>query len=176
MQRSRGNRDMPKRVNPRRVKIHRSYSVEEAAIVLGTHKQTVRNWLKAGLPKVGGRGVTLVLGKELRTFLEARQARARRRCPPGHLYCMKCREPRVPGGGMLEYVLRTAQTGDLVACCPKCLSMMHRRTRVADAAALFASMGATLPHAELHIDESADQSVFADSQEVADADAEPPPG
>jgi hypothetical protein len=35
--------------NPRLVKVHRSYAVEETARLLRVHKNTVRNWLKQGL-------------------------------------------------------------------------------------------------------------------------------
>jgi integrase len=42
--------------NHRRVKLHRNYSVEEAAGCLNSHKNTVRRWIKEGLPTVGGRG------------------------------------------------------------------------------------------------------------------------
>src|SRR6516162_8070923 len=37
-----------RRFNPRRVKIHRTYTVEEAARLFGVHKNTVRTWLKTG--------------------------------------------------------------------------------------------------------------------------------
>ena len=35
-----------KRLNPRRVKVHRSYTVEEVAKLFRVHKNTVRDWLK----------------------------------------------------------------------------------------------------------------------------------
>ena len=34
------------RLNPRRVKLHRNYTVGEAAMLLDVHKNTVRSWLK----------------------------------------------------------------------------------------------------------------------------------
>ena len=39
-----------KRLNPRRVKIHRSYTVEEVAMLFRVHKNTVRAWLKIRPP------------------------------------------------------------------------------------------------------------------------------
>jgi len=51
--------------NPRRVKIHRSYSVEEMSRLLGVHKNTVRNWLKNGLEPIDDQRPTLIRGSDL---------------------------------------------------------------------------------------------------------------
>ena len=40
-----------RRPNWRRIKLHRNYTVEEAADALGKHPHTVRGWLKEGLPR-----------------------------------------------------------------------------------------------------------------------------
>ena len=47
-----GSRSLSEAVNPRRVKLHRSYTVEEAAMLFKVHKNTVRGWLKSGLETV----------------------------------------------------------------------------------------------------------------------------
>ncbi len=39
---------MPKKPDPRKIKSHRVYTCEEAAIALGIHKQTVIRWIKSG--------------------------------------------------------------------------------------------------------------------------------
>ena len=57
--------------NPRLVKIHRSYTVEEAANLLAVHKSTVREWIKRGLPTSDDRRPTIILGRELAAFLSA---------------------------------------------------------------------------------------------------------
>src|SRR5260221_11249883 len=48
--------------NPRRVKIHRNYSVEDIARLFGIHKNTVRNWLKQGLATIANLRPLLALG------------------------------------------------------------------------------------------------------------------
>jgi excisionase family DNA binding protein len=68
--------DLAKLPNHRLVKIHRSYTVEDAAHCLGVHKNTVRRWIKIGLPTVGGRGKTLILGSQLHPFLVSRRKAA----------------------------------------------------------------------------------------------------
>lgn len=44
---------------------------------LAVHKNTVRRWIKASLPTVGGRGKSLIPGSQLRPFLEGRHRSAR---------------------------------------------------------------------------------------------------
>ena len=48
-----------KRINPRRAKKHRAYTVNEMAELHGVHKHTVRNWLKKGVPAIDGAKPTL---------------------------------------------------------------------------------------------------------------------
>jgi hypothetical protein len=83
-----------KRLNPRRVKVHRSYTVEEVAGLFRVHKNSVRNWLTEGLQKIDDRRPILILGRELAGFLHARRERRRQRCRAGELYCFRCRAPR----------------------------------------------------------------------------------
>jgi len=118
-----------RRINPQKAKLHRSYSVEEAARALGVHKNSVRGWIKKGLPVVDGRRPVLILGHELRTFLERQRKAAKRPCSPGTIYCLKCREPRGPALGMVEYVPRNTATGDLTALCEVCGTTLFRRAR-----------------------------------------------
>jgi transposase-like protein len=69
--------------NPRLVKIHRSYSVEEIAGLFGIHKNTIRAWLKQGLEPIDKSRPVLVHGKVLAAFLTARRAASKRPCPSG---------------------------------------------------------------------------------------------
>ena len=118
-----------RRVNPRLTKLHRSYSPGEAARVLGVHKHTVHNWIKAGLPALDKSRPVLILGSEMRAWLEKRQKTAKRPCKPGTMYCFKCREPRPPSRRMVEYQPMTDKSGMLIAACIDCDTLMHRRAR-----------------------------------------------
>jgi Helix-turn-helix domain len=120
-----------RRINARRIKIHRNYTVEEAAKVIGTHKNTVRLWIKQGLPTADERRPTLILGKELRAFLENRKARRKHRLAAGHFYCFKCRAPKMPCAGLADYVATSATLGNLKGLCPDCATIMNRRTSLA---------------------------------------------
>ena len=141
--------------NHRLIKIHRNYTVPEVATCLGVHSNTVREWIRRGLPTCDQGRPTLVLGRELVTFLRARRVNNRRPCGVGELYCCRCRRPRRPGGDMADYVPRTATSGDLMAFCAQCETPMYRRVsreRLRDVAA-----GLDLRFAERceHIGESA---------------------
>ena len=65
-----------KRVNPRLVKLHRSYTVSDIALTLGVHKNSVRGWQHAGLKPLDRSRPLLFQGQALREFLEARRAKA----------------------------------------------------------------------------------------------------
>lgn len=124
------------RINPRCAKIHRSYAVADAACLFSVHRNTVRNWIKGGLPVVKTTGETLILGCELQAFLARKQAARRRKCRAGELYCLKCREPRRPRPGSLSVVQVTPVSANVAALCETCGTRMHRRAspkKLADA-------------------------------------------
>lgn len=148
--------------NPQRVKIHRSYAVDEIARLLHVHKNTVRAWLKAGLRPNDEQRPILVHGEELRAFLEKRRQGSKCKCPPGHLYCLRCRAPRAPAGAMADYVAITATTGNLIAVCPTCTGIMCRRIAWAKVEAMRAFLDIAVPQAERHIRERAKPSLNCD--------------
>ena len=117
------------RANPRLIKLHRTYSVEDAARTLGVHKNSVRGWRKDGLKAIDNDRPILFLGSVLRAFLEQRNASRKRPCRPGTLYCFRCREPRAPALGMVDWTPINARTGNLKALCGTCETVMHRRAR-----------------------------------------------
>ena len=115
-----------RRPNPRLVKIHRSYTVEEIACLFGIHKNTVREWVKAGLPTCDRKRPMLVLGRELAAFLQVRRTKNKRPCQSGEIYCVRCRVTKLPAGEMAEYQPITQILGNLIGICPGCLSMIYR--------------------------------------------------
>ena len=119
---------MPKRrPNPKLAKIHRSYTVEEVARLFRLHKNTVRAWVKAGLPTCDNKRPTLILGRDLAAYLQVRRTKNKRPCPPGEIYCVRCRAPKLPAGEMAEYQSITQTLGSLIGICPDCESIIYRR-------------------------------------------------
>lgn len=117
--------------NHRKIKIHRCYTVEEAARTLDVHKNTVRQWLKSGLSAIDDRRPLLILGKALSAYLKQRRANNKRPCKPGDIYCVRCRKPQRPAGNMADYQPLTATTGNLIGICPVCDTMIYRRVNYA---------------------------------------------
>jgi len=134
------------------VKLHRSYTVDEAASVLGVAKGTVRRWLKDGLPAISDRKPILILGGDLSDFLKAR-ARPKCRCGPAECYCVKCREPRPAAGGMADFIPLTPNGGNLRAICGTCGTLMHRRISHSQLKAFAAILDVSITEAPTHIGE-----------------------
>ncbi|WP_299191297.1 helix-turn-helix domain-containing protein [uncultured Erythrobacter sp.] len=104
----------------------------ELADLLGVHKHTVRGWLKKGLPAIDGAKPTLILGVEFQAWWGERRKADKRPCQPGQMFCFKCREPKSPALGMVEYAATNAATGNLKALCETCDTLMHQNIRLAN--------------------------------------------
>jgi len=149
-------------LNPRLVKIHRSYTVEEISSLFSIHKNTVRTWIKQGLETCAGIRPALIQGGVLKEFLALRRASKKRPCQPGEMYCFKCRAPRRPALSMASYQPKTGSLGNLVAICPECESIMNRRTSLAKIPQIQAFLEITFPQALQHIVDSDSPIVNSD--------------
>ena len=148
--------------NPRLAKIHRSYTVEETAKLFGAHKNTVGNWIKQGLPVCGKKRPFLIMGSDLRVFLETKRVKNKQSCKADEIYCVRCRAPKKPAADLIEYKAITDTLGNLVAICPDCASIMNRRISLAKLKQNSAFMSITQPLAGLHITACVNPSVNCD--------------
>ncbi|MFN3859649.1 MAG: helix-turn-helix domain-containing protein [Caulobacter sp.] len=138
------------RLDPRRAKLHLNYTVAEAARLFGVHRNTVNAWLKAGLRSFMAGRTRLILGEDLRAFLEKRRRSRRNPLRPGHMHCMACREARTPDPELIEWVSNSAGGGgNLRGLCPRCGALMHRRIGRAGPSAAGFPGAATRPDSHL---------------------------
>ncbi|MBA5777027.1 helix-turn-helix domain-containing protein [Stappia sp. F7233] len=137
----------------RRIKIHRSYTVDETSRVLGIAKGTVRRWLKSGLPSLADQRPTLILGSDLVEFGK-RQSKAKQKCRLDECFCFSCRTPKRPAFGEAEYIPMTPTNGNLRALCETCATVMHKRISNANLKALRGILDVTIMQAEERISDS----------------------
>ena len=131
--------------NPQLPKVHRNYTVEEAARLLSVHKNTVREWIKRGLPIIDDKRPKLILGRDLSSFLQAKRTKNKRPCKPGEMYCLRCRTPKAPAENMVEYRPKTERLGNLFGICPDCGAGMNRSVNPAKLKQIRGQMEITLP-------------------------------
>lgn len=113
------------------IKHHRPYTTEELAAVLGTHKNTVRRWMKSGLRTIDERRPYMVRGIDAVEYLKKKREESKRLCGPGEFYCLKCRASRKPAGGMADLQVKSPTSGSLAGICSVCERMIYRRVNPA---------------------------------------------
>ena len=154
--------------NHRLVKIHRTYTIEEAAQTLKIHKNTVRLWTKDGLPVCDDRRPVLILGRELFNFLKAHRTKNKRPCKLGELYCFRCRSPRMPAGAMADCFPVSDRIGHFQAICPDCDCMMNRRVSLAKIWQFAAVLSIAFPKAQEQVSNTTQPNVNSDFDKGAE--------
>ena len=82
--------------NPNLVKINRSYSVNDIAVLLDVSKATVRRWIALGLPAITDMRPVLVLGFDLKEYPKQRRTKNKNCLGPTEMFCCRCRGPKRP--------------------------------------------------------------------------------
>jgi hypothetical protein len=152
-----------RRINPRLVKIHRNYTVEEIARLFSVHKNTVRYWLKDGLPLIDRQRPALVRGRDLREYHVARRKQHKQTCGPAEFYCVKCRMPKEPASGKVEYQPLNSTSGNLRGTCPTCRTAIYRRVGYTKLSTIGTYLAIQLAQAHRHIGDSSNLSLNCDS-------------
>ena len=155
--------------NPRRAKIHRSYTVDDAARLFGCHRNTIRHWQKQGLEPIDDRRPVVFEGLRLAAFLERRRGSRRRCLKPGEIYCLPCRAPKEPAGEMAEYVAVTDARGNLRGICPACDRLIHRMVSRAQIEAVRGNLFVTFTEPSPRIRETDSPSVDCNFKSDGDA-------
>jgi excisionase family DNA binding protein len=142
-----------RRIDSRVIKLHRSYSVDEAAEALGVHKNTVANWLRQGLQPIDKIRPILIHGEELRRFLKERRHQRKSPCLRDQLWCLRCKAPQRPDGGLVDYLSMSTSGGNLRGLCPECGCLMHRRVSIKQLPAVAAQFDIAFPQAQSRLND-----------------------
>ena len=153
---------MSKRLNPNLAKIHRNYTVEDIARLLSVHKNTVREWIKKGLPINDDKRPTLILGSDLKKFLQAKRVKRKQKCQPHEIYCVRCRTPQRPAGNMADYQAINTSIGRLIGICPKCDGIINRYISIANLEQVQGKLDITMPKLQQHINDSVKPLINSD--------------
>jgi hypothetical protein len=145
---------MAKRPNPNLAKIHRNYTVEEVANLFSVHKNTVRLWVKDGLAINDDKRPLLILGSDLKDYLQSKRKLKKRKCLPFEIYCVRCRLPQLPAENMVDYEPINSSMGRLIALCPSCNGIINKYFNVAKLAQIQGKLDITVTKALKHINES----------------------
>lgn len=117
---------MAKLPNPRAIRAARAYSIDEAADVLHISIGTVRCWIKNGLPAMTAQRPFLILGHDMRVFLQDRRAKMKAPLGPDQLLCLTCKMGRRPLGMMADLHPQNGNTARLVGLCEVCGGTCNR--------------------------------------------------
>lgn len=156
-----------RRVDARVIKLHRTYDVAELAARLSVHKNTVRHWQAEGLKPLDGGRPVLFHGSTVRAFLLSRNASRKSPCQPGTLYCFRCRAPRPPALGMVDYIPISATGGNIRAICATCETVMHRRAAKAALVTILPGCDVQIVHAPSRLKGSPSPSLDCDLERQA---------
>ncbi len=120
---------MGKKVYPLgKIKRKWAYTIDEICDLYGNrklHPQTVRGWIKKGLPTIDKKKPTLIFGSELHQFIGTMNASGKVKTEFHEMFCMKCQDARKPYKKEMQVELDR----DFLrakAICSECLSTMNK--------------------------------------------------
>jgi DNA-binding XRE family transcriptional regulator len=103
-----------------------TYTLQEAADLLGVSRQTVAQWEKEGLPVMGERVPKLAYGADLKAFLQKRESARKQKMQAGEMYCLSCKAASVPAEGRVFLSLLNQKRALLSGVCTRCGGRISR--------------------------------------------------
>lgn len=121
----------PSRINhsPRKARQNWVYEFAEVVDLYQVHPNTVRNWIKQGLPHIRNGKKRLFRGEDLNTFHGKGRERRKFSCRPGELFCVRCKQRHSLVGRRVSFHWTSPIAGLLDWECPDCRkrNVTHRR-------------------------------------------------
>ena len=114
------------------LKHHRIYSAEDLMAAFNVSKNTVSNWVNAGLQRVDQERPHLFRGATVNAFHGARRKRDRTSLRPGEFKCTGCKMAVLPEPGTVEERPSRNGTKLLSARCSECDANVFRLASIAE--------------------------------------------
>lgn len=120
---------MKRTYDPRKVKRHRSYTVQELAQLYEVGPNTIRQWIKKhGLPVIADTYPTLIHWEAFRTWLIDWQAARKWTCAHDEMSCLKCQRGRKVKSGTFSITESNKASLMMHGDCKTCGKPMNRTT------------------------------------------------
>jgi hypothetical protein len=140
--------------NPNWAKVNRNYSFEEVAAVFGVHKNTVAGWVKNGLPCLKDKRPFLILGADIRSYLQRQRSGKKQKCKQDELFCMRCKMPTKPAENFVEYFPSSKTKGCLKGFCSICECIINKFVSYESLEAYSVFFDISKPKDQEHINDS----------------------
>jgi hypothetical protein len=140
--------------NPNKAKINRNYTFEELAGVYSVHKNTIAQWVKKGLPCLKDMRPFLIMGADVRDYLQAQRVGKKQKCKSNELFCMRCKKPTKPAENFVEYLPLSTTKGRLTGFCSRCECVVNKFVGVVSLTMYSTIFDLTKPKGLEHINDS----------------------
>lgn len=117
---------MARRYFSNRIKSNRSYEISEAAVIVGVTCQTVRQWIRDGLPALTDQRPFLIIGRDLKTFLKQREVDRKVPLKADEFFCLSCKKARRAALGITEWTVLPDGRPVLKGFCEVCEKVCQR--------------------------------------------------
>lgn len=125
---------MALKYNTKLIKSRNSYTIAEIADLFGVHKKTCFRWLKEGLKVIQeNTNPLLIMGNDLKQFLQGKQKARKTILQPDEYYCCKCSRAAKAKIGSEQIVKTGRKIGRnnqdqlcKIAICTNCKSKVNR--------------------------------------------------
>ncbi len=119
---------MTRRYDPRRARLHRTYTAKQLCEVFDVGLSTVRAWCGKGLQPIDQQRPFLFAGPAIQKFLRQHN-KPYQPTGPGEIYCVACKRGIKPAGGVVDFVPMGLMNGNFVGSCPHCFHGVCQRVR-----------------------------------------------
>jgi hypothetical protein len=123
---------MAKKYKTKLIKTRDSYTSKQISELFNVHLKTVQFWVKEGLPVISNKPI-LIMGYELKLFLDNKQQNRKCKLESDQFYCTKCRKAvrSTDNDVWLELTGKTIGKNNyqeivIKGVCDECLSRVNR--------------------------------------------------